>query len=190
MKYVLCILLITLVGCNTQTTKLSTKDLVKTEGFIAYSVAVYNKTDPAKAAENQWVESILTGTETSLPDVLPNQKPEEQKEKTAPTTPKKYLRLLSAEKGCGHCIHQEQILTGSDWIIRKGTEEENEKKLPYHGLKEQVKSMRDTDNPLWDKYKAKALPHWQLVKDGKVVKTHEGVMDLEELRTFYVDGDK
>jgi hypothetical protein len=101
-------------------------------------------------------------------------------------TPKKYLRLFSVDEGCGHCIRQDQILLGSDWKIYNGTEKDNQDKIPYHGIKESAKDLV-VKSDLWEKYKAKSVPFWQLIEDGKVVKTYSGVLTLPELREFYLN---
>lgn len=172
MKYILSILcIIFIAGCNSY--KISELDLIKSEGFIGYSLANYNKNQSKKIDS----EPIFDVSKIEA-------KTEEVK------IPKKYLRLLTAYSGCPHCIHQNEVLIGSDWIIHSGTERDNEKKMPYHGLKETVESTSDSNNPLWEKYKASALPHWELVVNGKVVKVNEGYMSLNELREFYLNGDK
>lgn len=154
----LLILCLIFAGCTKQAT-LPMSDTLAAEGFTAFSVANYNRTHKDAPVVKEGV-SIY---------------------------PKKYLRLLSARTGCGPCIHQDQILLGSDWIMRDGTEEDNKDKRPYHGLRERVESLKDRDNPLWAKYKPTGVPFWQLIVDGKVVKTNAGVLSLNELNKFYTE---
>lgn len=174
-KY-LSVIVVMLAGCGQMSSsKLSTSDLIKAEGFTAYSVAVYKRDTPTPTPVKEVEQPVAVVTEVAKdPKVI--------------KTPKKYLRLLSAEKGCGPCIHQDQIITGSDWQIHSGPESKNEDKIPYHGIHERVESLNDVNNPLWSKYNAKSVPHWDLIVDGKIVKTFEGVMNLNQLREFY--GDK
>lgn len=200
MKYFLLVLLtLTMIGCGQSTTKLSTDELVKAEGFVAISVALYkkNEPEPIKAEDVQAVKQVLNDVAEVIPTLIKPEpvkvqpkviipKPQVQPAKTEIKTPKKYLRLLSAEAGCGPCIHQDQILTGSDWIILDGDEKVNESKIPYHGIHERVKSPDDENNPLWAKYKAESIPHWDLIIDGKVVNTIEEVLDKDALRKFYL----
>lgn len=173
MKY-LILLAVLLAGCG----KISApsyplKDTIAAEGFVATSV-VYHRTFGGKPTPKDMEFGVVTTESPSAPT-----------EKPKSIYPSKYLRLLTAEAGCGPCIHQHQILIGSDWIIHLGTEEQNKDKRPYHGLEERVKSLNDSNNPLWAKYGAPAVPFWQLVVDGKVVETHSGVLSLKELRAFY-----
>jgi len=199
MKFILLILFtLSIIGCSKPYTKLSTEDLVTAEGFTAISVALYQKNEPVAVKEEdiKAVQQVVNDVVKVLPTLIKPEPvkvqpkiivPEKSNQKTSEViTPKKYLRLLSAEAGCGSCIHQDMILIGSDWIILNGDEKANENKIPYHGIHERVKSLNDETNPLWVKYNASSVPHWDLIVDGKVVNTVEGVLDRSELRRFYL----
>jgi hypothetical protein len=188
-KYI--ILAILFAGCNTSEV-LSQKDLLTTEGFIAVSVAVNQKSMKAEE-EKKLIEIQAKENAAILEKEIEEQKKIEAEleakriaEENIVKTPKKYLRLFSVDEGCGHCIRQDQILLGSDWKIYNGTEKDNQDKIPYHGIKESAKDLV-VKSDLWEKYKAKSVPFWQLIEDGKVVKTYSGVLTLPELREFYLN---
>lgn len=198
MKATILSLLLLIVGCNpTMSYTYPQADLLMAEGFIACSVANHasvKKMDEAKAIEEakaaqeaaRAAEEAAKAKAEAETQASAKAAIEAAEEAAKPIYPSKYLRLLSSKTGCGPCIHQDQILMGSDWIIHDGNEEQNKDKRPYHGLKQEVESLRDANNPLWAKYKAKIVPFWQLVEDGKVVKTHSGVLTLNQLRDFYL----
>ena len=175
----LLILVLCLVGCQPNA-KFPERLLLTTEGFIA-CVSANQKIQIAKQEEVR-IEAIRVEAEVKAKEEAEAAK----KAEAVVKTPKKYLRLFSAEAGCGPCIHQEQILLGSDWIMVNGTEKDNQEKIPYHGIKETVPDTK-TQSPLWEQYKAKSVPFWQLVEDGKVVKTYHGVLNLNQLRDFYLN---
>ena len=172
----LLILCILLTGCGNSID--ITKEVLTTEGFIAVAVAQQTKTEAKK------VEAVKAVEEEVKVEVKQENIPEQA---IKIKTPSKYLRLFSAEAGCGPCIHQEQILMGSDWIIKNGAEEDNQSDIKYHGLKQTVPNLNSGNDQLWQKYKAKSVPFWQLIENGKVVKTHSGVLTLNELRDFYLN---
>lgn len=166
--------IIFIVGCGSVV--IDKWDVIKTEGFIAYSSANYLKT--LKKEDNVVTQPVVTE--------LPVKEQVAEETKPEVKTPKKYLRLLTAAKGCGPCIRQFEIIIGSDWMIHQGTEKDNESRIPYHGLYEKVESPKDSANPLWEKYEAKSLPHWEVIEDGKKVRTYEGVLNKNNLRKFYL----
>lgn len=196
MKYTIFILLLLLVGCQ-QNTAFPDRIKLTTEGFIAcvsanQKIQTVKQEEAIKAAEVEAAIKAESDAKAQEEANLAAKKAEEAAKKLADEqakivkTPKKYLRLFSAEAGCGPCIHQDQILLGSDWIMVNGTEKDNQDKIPYHGIKETIPHL-NTPSGLWTQYKAKSVPFWQLVEDGKVVKTYHGVLNLQQLREFYLN---
>lgn len=193
-KLLFCLIFL-MIGCNE--TAMSAKDLIISESFIAMSVAANAKN---LINDNVVSDCKCNGSKKELSgDSLMRvqcrcgencQCSKMMTPKSDSIFPKKYLRLLSAKEGCSPCKQQDNILKGSDWIIREGSEEQNKDKRPYHGIKESVESLNDGNNELWKKYNTNTVPHWQLVIDGKVVKTYSGVMSLSELRAFFLNGDE
>lgn len=171
MKRILLILCVLAVGCNGP--KISQLELIKSEGFIGYSLANYNKGQPKQVDE----PAVDVKEAVAEPEVV-----------GAKLAPRKYLRMLSAKKDCVYCLKQEEIFKEHNWIVKTGVEETVEK--PYHILREEIESMKDTDNPLWKKYNTKVVPFFQVVVKGKVVDTHEGMLTHEELAKIYEGADK
>lgn len=194
-----------IVGCN-NIVAMSQKELLTTEGFIAVAVAVNQRgikieeekqaliikqeaEEKANAEKAKLEEEARIKVEQELELA---RKAQELKDKES-VAPKKYLRLFSSESGCGSCIHQDTILIGAEaskWIFHKGSEEENKDKKPYHGIIETVESLNDVNNPLWKKYKTESVPRWQLIEDGKIIKTYSGVLTLPQLKDFYLNTSK
>lgn len=171
MKKYIAITLISLmlIGCSTSFTSL---DIIRAEGFMAYAVASFKNKDDKRQEEDN--NKRAEEASKSLQDA--------KKAIVKSPVPKRYIRMLSAAKGCPPCNTQKKIFADHKWIFKTGVEENNT--LPYHGLYEEIKDLADGDNPLIKKYSSTDLPFFQLVVDGKVTKTHAGLLSHEALVEF------
>lgn len=180
-KYIALVCLI-LSGCGSAISV----DLITAEGFVGYSIANNNK-----KAEIKQIEEDEKKAEEAQKDLIRAKeeaaKAKAQTEADNRVPPIKYFKLLSAKTGCPVCVSQNALLEKHKWIVKVGKPGEVER--PYHILKEEMKDTSG-DDPLWDKYKADGLPFFQLVVDGKVVSTHEGLMSHEELTKLYNEAGK